>query len=692
MEQTSTCYNTTYRSYSREVFVKSSLQLRDFLCISDCTSSFKDRFIVDMVQNYGISIGINGYAFSSFLQPLKYAKKDADLFASFYKEDAGFDEVWIFSDDSRKIFGESTTPYRTNLLRFFRNQFDRSFLSKEDSLWLFFSGHGIQHGGIDYVLPIDGDPEDPRETGISLDWIVERTRRSGAGEIVLIVDICRIEGRKGPALKSASYEGITTIFSCKPTESSWEIDEPVCQGAFTHVLVENLRKQINDKLSSVQETEAALQKEILSLNRKYGKLRQTPHIRCEYAEKAISSLFSPSFIKEKKLRTNDEFVTIKATDRRRFLREKGHINVHLLKKAALEAEEAQKLDVAKDLWEEILKADVLEQSSYIEAITRIAETSLLKSLNLSTSTTQAQSSRQSVSYDDSSDGAIYKIENRIGLLNAIPAIRDLRKFQEYRYSYPVLRSANKDAEFLYSSTYCLTENIGDAGIDMVAILGGTFCMGSSEKKSQLSELPKHEVSIDHFLMGKYPVTKQQWKAVAMLPQVNCSLKKRTSLRGSQHYPVVDVSWYEAVEFCDRLSAASGYKYRLPTEAEWEYACRSHSTTPFYCGKRLDREVAWFDSEYSISILHKFPPNAFGLHNMHGTVWEWCIDHWHKDYTGAPSDGSAWLDSTENPNRVQRGGSWRNEPKLCRSACRVFDSAISTSNNTGFRIVRSLSNA
>ncbi|MEH2450126.1 formylglycine-generating enzyme family protein [Nostoc sp.] len=145
-------------------------------------------------------------------------------------------------------------------------------------------------------------------------------------------------------------------------------------------------------------------------------------------------------------------------------------------------------------------------------------------------------------------------------------------------------------------------------------------------------------------------------------------------------PIEQVSWNDAVEFCKKLSQKIGRKYRLPSEAEWEYACRAGTTTPFHFGETITTELANYDGNYTYASAPKgksrqettevgsFSPNAFGLYDMHGNVWEWCQDTWHDTYKGAPSDGSAWID-TDSPNRVLRGGSWFNFPSYCRSASR-----------------------
>ncbi|MFM5944335.1 MAG: formylglycine-generating enzyme family protein, partial [Dolichospermum sp.] len=201
-----------------------------------------------------------------------------------------------------------------------------------------------------------------------------------------------------------------------------------------------------------------------------------------------------------------------------------------------------------------------------------------------------------------------------------------------------------------------------------------------------------EVTIKPFLMGKYPITQAQWEIVAALEKVNIDLVFNPSYLFGNDLPVEKVSWYEAVEFCARLSRMTNKAYRLPTEAEWEYACRAGTTTPFYFGDRITTELANYDGSYTdddeqgeTTEVGSFPPNAFGLHDMHGNVWEWCLDDWHNNYEGAPVDGSAWINRS-NDRKVRRGGSWYDFSDFCRSASRHFSAADFDDNNIGFRVV------
>ena len=261
-------------------------------------------------------------------------------------------------------------------------------------------------------------------------------------------------------------------------------------------------------------------------------------------------------------------------------------------------------------------------------------------------------------------------------------------------------------------------------LDMVLIPAGTFLMGQTEAETAelirqmgeekyqeynyAEELPRHPVTVPLFFMGKYPVTQAQWRAVAAYPAVNQELDPDPSRFKGDPRPVENVSWEDATEFCRRLSQRTGRTYRLPSEAEWEYACRAGTTTPFHYGETLSDELANYQAEdeqlggtlypgaygrgiqgqyrKSTTTVGSFPANQFGLHDMHGNVWEWCEDDWHKSYEGAPADGSAWVDrDREKTNRVLRGGSWFDFPGDCRSASRFGNPRDRRNDFVGFRV-------
>ncbi len=236
-------------------------------------------------------------------------------------------------------------------------------------------------------------------------------------------------------------------------------------------------------------------------------------------------------------------------------------------------------------------------------------------------------------------------------------------------------------------------------LDIVSIPGGTFLMGApdNEKGSSDYERPQHYVTVQPFFMGKYPITQPQWRAVAALPEINRHLNPEPSHFNGHNLPVECVSWSDAVEFCERLSKFSGRNYRLPSEAEWEYACRAGTTTPFYFGESITTKIANFNGEFQYADAPKgeykqkttsvgfFPSNPFGLCDIHGNVWEWCADDWHENYSGVPNNGSVWTSNHSNLKAL-RGGAWDYDPYNCRSAFRFWYLPDLDGINIGFRVV------
>ncbi|MBT9317302.1 formylglycine-generating enzyme family protein [Leptothoe spongobia] len=238
-------------------------------------------------------------------------------------------------------------------------------------------------------------------------------------------------------------------------------------------------------------------------------------------------------------------------------------------------------------------------------------------------------------------------------------------------------------------------------LDMILVRGGTFMMGSPEDEldRKVSEGPQHLVNVPDFFMGRYPITQAQWRVVAEMGQVNRPLPVDPSNAKGLDRPVEQVSWYDAVEFCARLARLSGRPYRLPSEAEWEYACRAGTQTPFSFGKILTPKLANYDCRKTYNggpkgdwrrettpVAQFGIANAWGLCDMHGNVHEWCQDHWHESYEGASADGNAWLTDNEGANRVRRGGSWADAPRHCRSAFRDYPLPGNRSTYIGFRVV------
>lgn len=219
------------------------------------------------------------------------------------------------------------------------------------------------------------------------------------------------------------------------------------------------------------------------------------------------------------------------------------------------------------------------------------------------------------------------------------------------------------------------------GMEFVKIPAGEFMMGSNYGND---EDPVHKVTIEEpYYLGKFEVTQEQWREVMG--------NNPSSFEGDSH-PVESVSWDDVQEFIEKLNEKEGTnKYRLPSEAEWEYACRAGTTTRYYFGDDESKlgDYAWYSSNSDETHpVGEKKPNSWGLYDMHGNVWEWCQDSYHSNYHGAPSDGGVW-ESGGSSDRVKRGGGWINSAMNCRSANRRGDDPGSRDSSIGFRVLRKL---
>jgi len=283
------------------------------------------------------------------------------------------------------------------------------------------------------------------------------------------------------------------------------------------------------------------------------------------------------------------------------------------------------------------------------------------------------------------------------------------------------------------SAVVFTEAVGlGSGLEMVSIPGGSFTMGSpaDELERQPNEGPQHRVTLAQFFIGAWPVTQGQWSAVvtAHPGKIHRDLDPNPSFFNGIDLPVESVTWNQADEFCLRLAEITGRAYRLPSEAEWEYACRAGSVTPFSFGPTITSDLANYcgtggavcgdsggksiasdvynDAKYQSGAYGQGPvgvfraittrpgtflPNRFGLYDMHGNVWEYCLDKWAENYADTPRNGRPYVSGPSDSTRLLRGGSWSHNPAICRSAYR--DSLDSSSSGwpgrIGLRVVCTL---
>ncbi len=292
---------------------------------------------------------------------------------------------------------------------------------------------------------------------------------------------------------------------------------------------------------------------------------------------------------------------------------------------------------------------------------------------------------------------------------------DLRGARLVRVNLPANTLAVADFQGAYFEDACLEgepvapEQMPDfasfremkGGPEMVVIPGGTFLMGSPEDEEGRDddEGPQHGVTVPRFAMGRFAVTFEEYDAFC---EETGRERPGDEDWGRGRRPVIHVSWDDAKAYCAWASDRTGAAYRLPSEAEWEYACRAGTTTPFFFGETISTDQANYDGTFTYgngrtgedrqqtTPVGTFPANAFGLHDMHGNVREWCEDPWHDSYVGAPADGSAWVvNSTESNARVVRGGSWFSDPITLRSADRSGYGPDGRNFTIGLRVARTL---
>ena len=571
-----------------------------------------------MVKKYAISIGINIY---EHMPELKYARQDAQLMDSWF-EKSGFAARYLFTDNSQSTQGDRQHYEATfgNLKALFLKRFKPNTLEIEDSIWFFFSGHGIRHEGIDYLMPryANSDPEGIKDTAISVNYISQRLRETGAGDVVILCDACR-DRSKGDDFKLDQVKGVITLASCSPNERSYEIDE-LMQGAFTYALHEALEstQQGNGNYATFERLYQRLQVRVPELNREFNQGKP------------------------------------------RYQNPSGHVDPDEKRHCILLPKHAIKADIA--IYEkQALIAEV--NNNYLEA-----ERILIKLWEICPG-----------------DSEIRQFYKRV-------VIKQDRELQAQSVtsarSETVIEEPAKVTVFLQTKEASqakdpvqqnFVEQLGsETKLEMVYIPGGSFMMGSPEEEEDAHDKPQHKVTISAFFMSKYPVTQAQWQAIR-------NNNPARFLNNPQN-PIETVTWNDAQEFCKKLSNKTRNKYRLPSEAEWEYACRAGTTTRYCFGKTLTKNLANYDKNVrKTTPVGKFPANAFGLHDMHGNVWEWCKDNWHDNYKKAPTNGRAWIDN-KSSTKVTRGGSWSNFPGSCCSTSRSYFLSEYDSDIIGFRVV------
>ena len=618
----------------------------------------KNRLVntnAEMAKNWAIAIGINQY---NNLQHLNYAKLDAEAMRDWFEKEVRFDRVFLFTEDSIAIPTSPpipTQPTYGNLRRFLRANFENPLLAPGDNLWFFFAGHGCRSADRDYLMLMDSDPGDVEHTAIPVDFVTQRLRRSGADNVVLFLDACRDEGsRRGEGI-GEEHQGVVTFYSCSPSQRSYEIEQ-LQHGSFTQALLDGLKIAGEGNCATVERLERYLQWRVPTINQTYRKTPQYPYAIAEPANK-LHLILLPDYA------TLTDIATMKLD--------------------AYQAEVKGEWELARQLWIRVNVAARGSDMQAIEAFYRIAQRLEESSVppKITEVITLPKGDRSVVS-------------------EPVPTAYQAG-LQVFQFEVVKVNASGQEVKRDRSEAQYFTEDLGNSvSLEMIAIPSGKFLMGSPSGEGNDQEKPQHEVTVQSFFMGKHPVTQAQWKRVVALPKVKYDLEADPFKFKGDNRPAERVSWYDAVEFCDRLSKYTNKQYRLPSEAEWEYACRAGTTTPFHFGETITTELANYNGN-SIYVsepkgknrretieVGSFPPNAFGLYDMHGNVWEWCQDSWHDSYKAAPRDANARINN-DNQSCILRGGSWIAYPQYCRSASRNYSNWAERGfikSNIGFRVV------
>jgi formylglycine-generating enzyme required for sulfatase activity/CheY-like chemotaxis protein len=599
-------------------------------------------------KHYAIAIGINQYQHFPN-KTNQYALRDAQVMKDWFSQ-SGFTEVHSLSEANSGAFQS-----------FLSSHFQPSSLTPTDTLWCYFSGLGVTVGERDYLLFSDSNLDDLEKTAISVGDLSKRLLQSGVGRLILLLDADRWGqwqyGKQRETLPPASAlaqalrsqsgidprkQGLLVFYACLPDEGAYEIDL-FQQGLFTYAFREAVRHGRGGDISA--------QKLYQSLRDRAIKLAQEYVVRASQTPELVAE---PDSLREQILPLAPTFP----------------FNL-----------ESFSVEVATIVFEEELP----------------------------------------------------KLEFETLFVNKRGEIIRRQQCEAYYYDQPLEVESSVPSEGGARGGLKSGESKFQNSLRMIYIPEGTFWMGSpeGEKDRSYNESPQHKVTVSPFFMSQTPITKAQWRFVAHLPQEQRELNPNPSSNGDEH-PVVNVSWYDALEFCARLSLYTERNYRLPSEAEWEHACRAVNlgnppvvaptlaewnekyNQPFHFGETITSKLA----NYNGSVIYKqepkgeyrsqttpvrtFKPNAFGLYDLHGNVWEWCLDPWHNNYEGAPSDGRVWDEGKEelyedvltNLNillqdtrtHVLRGGSWSYNPRYCRSAFRYGGDPRSGGDLFGFRVL------
>ncbi|MEA5489063.1 MULTISPECIES: caspase, EACC1-associated type [Pseudanabaena] len=635
---------------------------------------------------YALLIGISNY--NAGLNPLPSAVKDVDALQEVLLNA----EIGGFADGNVTVLKDAEKgAIETAIYHLFANR------KPDDLLLFYFSGHGVTDDRRDfYFTGLSTSREALPPTAVSSSYVQSQMYNSRSKRQVAILDCCHSGAfPKGMMAKDVGTvdiklggEGQAILTAADSSQYAFE-QEGFELSLYTHFLVEGLKTGAADRDEDGDVSVDEL------------------HLYVEGKVKSVNNSMSPKFFGQKeghrivlaRAAQDDPKLRFRKEVEKFVKRSNGRISV--IAKNLLRGK-SRELQIASLEAEEIINQVLLPYVEYAKKIEEY-ETTLIEMI------------AEEFPFSEITQEELREYENHLGLreedIDAIVPRIIKPKLDEYERNLRV-----KEVQVRESQKQELQQERLDLGngvnLDLVRIPAGGFMMGmpASERKIALENAkkynwtgleeyldwstPQHEVKVPAFLLGKYAVTNAQWKAImGTKPSESSDVKFQ-----GENQPVIKVSWDDAKEFCKKLSEKIKKNVRLPSEAEWEYACRAGTTTAFHFGETITPELVNYDGNYPYGDAPKgeyrektvdvqsFSPNAWGLYQMHGNVWEWCEDIWHENYNGAPTDGSVWLTGGEQNKRALRGGSWDGNAFICRSAYRSGVNADYSDFNIGFRVV------
>jgi formylglycine-generating enzyme required for sulfatase activity len=635
-------------------------------------------------KRFALVAGVDEYQ-DEQISRLSGAGNDAKALADALVRYAGFpaDQVILLASDQP----QQRQPNRGNILQYLSNL--RGIVPEDGLLVVSFAGHGVERGGRGFLCPSDarigGSMALLEATGVAVDTVREWIRETGVKQVLIILDACRndpsgrgeTENRLTDSfarrfnfdVRNREVTAFATLYATGVGHVAYEYKEKK-QGYFTWALVEGLKGGAANEKGEV--TLGGLVRYLQEQVPKRVRLDMGQE-KSQKPYATVGGYNADELVISITVRVAPVTPTVSAFD-----------------PAVIELE----------FWNSIkTSTDTDDFKEYLAKYPNGAFAGLARN-KMRTLEAAAKSGAVPPKTEAKPTGTEPKPVSSSGTptLGAGPGALPLRGFE---FDVVTVNSRGSETSRRKQQAQYCSEDIAGISLELVPIPGGTFIMGSSsgELNRSADEGPPHQVTVGAFYMGKYEVTQSQWRAVASLPKVARDLNSDPSKFKGDNLPVEQVSWDDAMEFCARLSRATGRSYRLPTEAEWEYACRAGTTTPFAFGDTISPQLVNYEGNHPYAQAPKGThrgtttpagfigvANGFGLFDMHGNVFEWCLDYWHENYNGAPTDGRSWEMAGDTRYRVLRGGSRITSAYLCRSATRFRGPPDYRDFDRGLRVV------